>query len=271
MRYALFRCCTSAPHMPEYELATDIVLSRMEVDSVSVPEFGCCGYPLRNLDQKAWLLASARNLALAQAYRAAIVTVCNCCYGTLRHCIQTLAQSSELYQEINSHLKTEGLTLDLQAQVKHLLQVLAQDIGLKALRQKVQRPADDMNLALHYGCRILRPSSVLKMEDPFRPKTLETLVEAVNARTLAWERKLDCCGAPVWATDEKLSDTIAAGKISEAQAAGADGICVVCPFCQLRLEGSRKKDSDLPVIAYPQLLAYCLGGKVNHPSYTLTD
>ncbi len=259
LRYALFRCCASAPHLPAYEQATDKVLQGVGLDTVQVPEFGCCGYPLRNVDQKAWLLASARNLALTEAYGASLVTVCNCCYGTLKHCAWILGQDRELQDKINEHLNKEGLAYTGRARVRHLFQVLIQDTGLEVLGQKIQQPANHLSLALHYGCRILRPSNVLEMENPLRPESLDTLVETAGASTVAWDRKLDCCGAPIWATDEELSGVIAAGKISDAKAAGADAVCVACPFCQLRLDSSQGQAGRMPIIAYPQLLAYCLG------------
>ncbi len=260
LRYALFRCCTSAPHMPEYELATDLVLSVLEIDAVSIPEFGCCGYPLRNVDQMAWLLSSGRNLALAETRNSSIITVCNCCYGTLKHCAWILSRDSLLKSRVNESLAKEGLSYTGKAKVRHLFEVLKHDIGLESLKEKIKNPVRELNLAVHYGCRILRPSRVLEMDNPFKPGMLDDLVSTTGAGSVDWGRKLDCCGASIMATDQELSATIARDKLQDAQKAGADAICVACPFCQLRLDRVGKdKNSELPVIAYPQLLAHCLG------------
>lgn len=255
--YALFRCCITSEHLPEYEQATDAVLAGLELDMVEVKEFGCCGYPLRTVDQKAWLLASGRNLALAEAYGTAMVTVCNCCYGTLKHCAWVLGKDPALLAEINASLREEGLRCSGTARVRHFYELLDQDLGLVALRRHVRQPDSDLHLAVHYGCRILRPSGISGLDNPFRPTLVDRLVQALGARSVDWKRKTDCCGAPVMATDRELSEAIAASKVSDARDAGAEAICAACPFCVLRLD--RSGEAGLPVISYPQLLARSMG------------
>lgn len=263
MRHALFRCCVTALHLPEYEQATDAVLAGLKLNSVTIKEFGCCGYPLRNVDQKAWLLASGRNLALAEANNTAIVTVCSCCHGTLKHCAWILSRDDSLRKQINDSLRKEGLRYAGTAKVRHFFEVLNEDVGIENLRKKVQKSAKGLNVAVHYGCRILRPSMVLGLDNPFHPTLLDKLVEAVDARSVAWERKTDCCGAPVMVTDKGLSSAMASSKIADARKSGADAICVACPFCQLRLAGTEQEQTGLPVISYPQLLAMGLGMEMN--------
>jgi len=258
-KYTLFRCCTSAPHMPEYEQATDLVLQGLGLEMQEVPEFGCCGYPLRNIDQKAWLLASARNLALAESRLANIVTVCNCCLGTLKHCAWIFSQNPDLHSSINRHLEKENLRYSGNFGVKHLFEVLDKDVGLEVLEDKLQNQLSHLNLALHYGCRILRPSRVLEVDSPVNPSLLDRLVQALGAVSVDWDKKLDCCGAQAMATDPEISEKMSRSKISRAVDSGADAICVACPFCQLNIGRLKEEDNFLPVIAYPQLLAHCLG------------
>lgn len=259
IRHALFRCCVTALHLPEYEQATDAVMTGLELNTVAVKDFGCCGYPLRNVDQMAWLLASGRNLALAEAHDSSIVTVCNCCYGTLKHCAWILSRHETLRNQVNDSLRKEGLRYAGRAKVRHFLEVLNEDVGVTRLKEKLRQPADGLDVAVHYGCRILRPSGILGMDNPFHPTLLDTFVEAVGARSVGWKRKTDCCGAPVMTTDEQLSATMASGKIIDAKKADAKAICVACPFCQLRLADADHEDPGLPVIALPQLLAMSMG------------
>ena len=255
MRHALFRCCVTALHLPEYEQATDAVLAGLELNTVPVKEFGCCGYPLRNVDQMAWLLASGRNLALAEAYDSSIVTVCNCCYGTLKHCAWILSRDETLRDHVNDSLRKEGLRYVGTAKVRHFFEVLNEDVGGERLKEKMRQSADGLGVAIHYGCRILRPSGILGMDNPFHPTLLDTFVEAVGARSVNWKRKTDCCGAPVMTTDKELSATMAESKVAAARKADAEAICVACPFCQLRLAKMEQEGPALPVISFPLLLA----------------
>ena len=268
-RYALFRCCTSAPHMPEYEQATDIILEKLGLDVVQINEFGCCGYPLRNVDQASWLLASARNLALAEARGCTLITVCNCCYGTLKHCAWLLSRDQALHGQINRALRKEGLDFTGKARIRHLFEVLEQDVGIEHLRSRIVSPVKDLKLALHYGCRMLRPSKVLAMDSPDNPVLLDRLVETLDAVSLDWDKKSDCCGAQIMSTDEGLSEALVKEKQSRAVDLGADAICVACPFCQLSLGRPGQDKPTRPVITYPQLLAYCLGADVKRVGFTV--
>ena len=80
MKIALFRCCVTSMGLSDYEISSNEVLRELGIDFVDIREFNCCGYPLRNLNFKAYLLSSARNLALAEKAGLDILTICNCCH-----------------------------------------------------------------------------------------------------------------------------------------------------------------------------------------------
>ena len=71
--------------LSQYETSSNAVLRELGIEFVDIDDFNCCGYPLKNLNFRAYLLSSARNLALAEKAGLDILTVCNCCYGSLKH------------------------------------------------------------------------------------------------------------------------------------------------------------------------------------------
>ena len=60
MKFALFRCCPTSIFLKQYESSTDAVLRKLGVQFKDVKEFNCCGYPLKNIDAKAYALAGDR-------------------------------------------------------------------------------------------------------------------------------------------------------------------------------------------------------------------
>ena len=66
MKFTLFIGCNIPPRVPHYELSARAVSDKLDVELVDIPDFGCCGYPMRNTDFKAYILFSARNIALAE-------------------------------------------------------------------------------------------------------------------------------------------------------------------------------------------------------------
>lgn len=266
MKTALLRCCTTPIVLRQYETSTNAIFDALGVGLVDVEEFNCCGYPLRNINHKAYVLCSARNLALAERENLTLVTVCNCCYGSLKKADHLMKEKPGLRDEINSSLKKEGLSYEGSIEVKHLLSILYHDVGLSAIEEKIVRRFEGLNIATHYGCHLLRPRKIAKFDDPFAPSILDELVELTGAKSVWWPTKLECCGAPSLGIDDDLSKDLTATKLKDAKSHRADYLCVACPFChiqfdrvQRRILGERGEDYRVGCILYPQLLGLALG------------
>ena len=125
MQFALFRCCPTSVFAEQYESSTDAVLGKLGVELVDIPEFNCCGYPLKNYAFKAYVLSSARNICLAEKRNLNIMTLCNCCYGSLKHADHLLREDPSIRKEINATLQKEGLNYDGSIEIRHLLDISA--------------------------------------------------------------------------------------------------------------------------------------------------
>ncbi len=81
-QYALFLGCQIPARVQGYERSARTVLDKLGLTVMDIPEFTCCGYPLRNLNRIAFLASAARNLALAESQGRDVLTLCMCCFGT---------------------------------------------------------------------------------------------------------------------------------------------------------------------------------------------
>lgn len=265
-RLALFIGCTIPVRLKQYEHASRSVLSHLGVQLVDIPEFNCCGYPLRNIHQKAFVLSSARNLALAEREAPALLTLCQCGYGTFRMADYLLKQDAALKKEINLLLAREGLHYEGRIQIKHLLSVLFHDVGLNTIKKQITQPYENLKVAAHYGCHALRPSRVVQFDHPAAPTLFDQLVETTGAESLAWPLRLECCGGPLKGTDDTLALDFAEKKLEDAQRAGAHCVTTACPFCQIqfdivpkRMAFERGDNHQVPAILFPQLLGLAMG------------
>lgn len=266
MKFALFLGCNIPARVPHFERAARAVLAELQVELVDVRRFNCCGYPLRNIDMQTALLFAARNLALAEAEGVDLLTLCQCCYGTLKKAAHQLAGDAAAKAEANRFLARRGLAYEGKSEVKHLLSLLHKDIGTAAIKEKVKAPFKNLKIAAHYGCHVLRPSDVMQFDDPVAPRVLDDLVALTGAKSVDWSQKLECCGAPLMGVNDALSKKLTAGKLADAKAAGADYLSVACPWCQMQfdtvqqqMESEGLSDVDLPSILYPQLLGLAMG------------
>ena len=266
MEFALFLGCTIPARLNQYESSSRAVLEKLGVGLVDIREFNCCGYPLRNIDFKVFILSSARNLALAEKKNLNVMTLCKCCYGSLKKADVLMKENASLKKEVNATLEKEGLKYEGRIEVKHLLSVLHKDIGIEAIKGKIALTFKGLKIATHYGCHALRPSQVVGFDDPVAPTLFDQLVEATGAESIEWPMKLECCGAPLWGVNDKLSMDLTLKKLTDGKKSGADYVCAACPYCHIQFDtvqkmilSQRNVNHPLPSILYTQLLGMSMG------------
>jgi heterodisulfide reductase subunit B len=266
MKFALFLGCNIPARLTQYEDSARAVLGEFGVELAEIKAFNCCGYPVRNIDFKSFLLSSARNLALAEKRNLDVISLCKCCYGSLKKADHLMKEDVSWREEINRTLEKEGLSYRGEIQVKHLLSVLFHDVGMEAIKDKIARSFDGLQIAAQYGCHVLRPSKVVEFDDPVAPSIFDQLVELTGAQSVDWPLKLECCGAPLWGINDELSMDLTEKKLVAGKEAGAECICTACAYCQIQFDtvqkiihSSRGTNHPLPAILYPQLLGLCMG------------
>lgn len=266
MKYTLFLGCNIPARVKQYEVSAKAVLDQLGVEVVDVREFSCCGYPLKNMDLKTSLLFSARNLALAEKKELPLMILCQCCFGSLKKADHLLKTDSNLREEINGYLKKEGLYFQGNIEIKHFLTVLHKDIGISRLKEKISSKFKNLKIATHYGCHVLRPSDIVQFDNPVAPVLFDQLVTVTGAKSVDWPLKLECCGAPVRGVNDQLSLNLTEKKLNSGKAAGADFICVACPWCHLQFDSVQRTitqkqnpNHQLPSVVFPQLLGLAMG------------
>ena len=265
-KFALFIGCNIPAKVGQYEMSARAVLEKLNIDIADIKDFNCCGYPLKNTDQTAWILSSARNIALAENAEKDILTLCQCCFGSLKKANALLKEDNELKVNINKILGKEGLKYNGTSSISNYLSVLHNDITIDELNKKILDHYKDLKIATHYGCHALRPSEIMQFDDPISPSIFDNLVNITGAKSIEWPGKLDCCGAPVLGINDNLSYDLTEKKLGNAKKAGADFICVACPWCHMQFDkiqdqivSKRNKGYNLPSILYTQLLGLRMG------------
>jgi len=266
MKFALFLGCNIPARLEQYESSARGVLGKLGVGLVDIKEFNCCGYPVRNLDFKTFVLASARNLALAEKKNLNLLSLCKCCYGSLKKVDHLMKEDASLRKEINATLEKEGLKYEGGIEVKHLLSVLYHEVGLGPLKEKIENPFEGLKIATHYGCHVLRPSQIVQFDNPVAPSIFDQLVEVTGAKSIFWQTKLECCGAPLWGVNDDLSMDLTEKKLTDGKQSGADYLCTACSYCQMQFDtvqkmilAKRGTNHHLSSILYPQLLGLSMG------------
>lgn len=266
-RYAYYLSCINESMTKEVDRSIDLWQNDLGIEFVKLHESTCCGGS--NLDYvspKHFALVNGRNIALAEKLGLDLVVSCNTCLMTIRTAKKKLDETPELKKEVNELLKKEGLEYKGTANVRHLLWVLAEDVGFEAIRQKVRVPLKNYRIAPFYGCHILRPSTVLGKDDPLEPSTLDMMIEALGGTPLPYEHKNRCCGFHTLLVAEEESLNVAAEALEEAIEIKADFIVTPCPLCHTVLDGYQAKalrqanvNRSIPVFHLSEMVGLALG------------
>ena len=276
MKLALYLGCTIPVRGLNYELSARRTAERLGFELSDVDGFTCCGYPTKPLSWEVALLMAANNLALAEEQGLDICTLCSACTSTLVEANKRLQQDEDLREHINQQLAdATGRRYAGTVTVRHYARILYEEIGPDRLRQMVDRAQEtglgmdlsSFGFAVHYGCHYLKPAHIYDgFDDPENPHTLGDLIEATGAQQVPYEEETECCGGGILAMDQETALSIAKDKLDHVHATEADGLVLICPFCDIMYEINQRSIERqfgvtyrLPVLYYPQLLGLALG------------
>ncbi len=267
MKYALFLGCTIPARARNYELSARRVAGRLGIDLVDVPEFICCGFPMKNIDRGAADVLAATNLGIAQQKGLAVCTLCSSCTSALTEASRHLAADGAARGRVNESLARAGLQYRDEVKVRHFARILLEEVGAGKIRDQVVRDLGDLKIAIHYGCHYLKPSEVFDgFDEVENPVSIELLLAATGARVVDYPGRKRCCGGPVLPVDQTVALALTREKLDDIRDAGADALCLVCPFCAVMYDGNQKSieaetgaSYNLPVLYLTQLLGLALG------------
>jgi len=265
MKYLYYPGCSLEGTAFEYNASTRAFMQELGADLLELEDWTCCGASAAEATSHLLSLAlPAYNLAIAEEMDGTkdILVPCSACYLNLKKVEKKSRKDPELLHKINTILEEKNLHLRGQMQVRHLLDVVARDVGPAKIVSLVKNPFIDLNIAPYYGCQCLRPYAVF--DDPEAPISMEPLIASVGAKIHPWNMGGRCCGGSHMTTKPEVALELVAAILRAAR--GADAIVTVCPMCQMNLEAYQKKISEklkedmrMTILYLPQFLGLAMG------------
>lgn len=243
MKYLYYPGCSLEGTAREYDLSTRAIMRSAGVDLLELEAWTCCGASAAASTSYMLSLAlPARNLAIAEKMGDGleILVPCSACYLNLKKVEEKIKKDPDLLVRLNTILKAEGLQLSGKVRVRHLLDVIANDLGPEHIRPLAKKPLGGLTVAAYYGCQCIRPYAVF--DDPENPRSMAPVIAAVGATVHPWNMGAKCCGASHMNTQMAVAIELTTAILSDAK--GADVIATVCPMCQMNLEAHQGKISN---------------------------
>jgi len=267
VKYAYFPGCVGQDSCSELDVSTKLIATELGIELVELEDATCCGAGfVQDVDYDLARVLNARTFAMAEKLGLDILTVCSTCQFNLDRANTELKTNPALLAEVNGMLAEVGMKYTGNVEIKHLLWVLVNEVGLGALQRRVKVDLSGLNVASFYGCQLIRPGTMHKYDDPDRPDYFEKLIAALGGKPVDYEGRKKCCGFPITFVNENASMTMNAKNMVEAKEHGADIMATSCPLCHINLDmyqGRAEKVAgqriDLPVLHLPQLVGLAIG------------
>jgi heterodisulfide reductase subunit B len=253
-----------------YHTSLMSIAEPLGLELVEVEDWNCCGateYFSIN-DIPAYALVG-RNLAIASQQNGfeKLVAPCSACFLNLKKTDHNMGEYEEINHKVNTALKAGGLQYQPgSVSIHHILEIIVQDVGLEAIKEKVQKPLYELKVAPYYGCLIPRPSAMDSFDDPEQPTSMDTLLTALGATVVYFPLKAQCCGGHMTQISEQTALELIRRLLKNADDNGADLISTVCPMCQLNLDAYQNAVNahygtkyNIPVVYFTQLIGLAFG------------
>ncbi len=212
----------------------------LDVDLQELEDWNCCGATAYfHCDELLAYTLVARNLAMAEATGLDLVAPCSGCFKNAYFTRKALRSDPELAEHINIALQEDNLQVTGSSQVRHLLEVYFEDVGLPAITERVTRPLKGLRVAPYYGCQLVRPRK--DHEEIENPQYFEELLEAVGATAVDYPAKTRCCGGSLIISNRQAALDMVYTLLQNAADHEADVIATICPLCQVNLEVYQKQ------------------------------
>lgn len=269
--FLLYPGCSMEHSARAYAQSLNAVSERLGIRLHEISDWNCCGATeyLGISITPAYALI-ARNLAIAAQVPNGsrdLVAPCSACYLNLAKADHNMGDEPGLGRKVNQALAAGGLTYQPgSVRIRHVLDVVVNDIGLDVIKQLVVQPLAGLRLAPYLGCMVSRPDYGHRWSDHDFPLELDMLLARLGAEVADFPLKTECCGGHMPQIGPEMGFELLRRLIATAQHAEADAMVVICPMCQLNLDAYQgemnqffRSNYHMPVLFFTQLMGLAFG------------
>ncbi len=264
-KYRYFPGCSAESTGLGLGLSARAIAAHLDIELEEIEDWNCCGStPYGSLDEEAAIVVAARNLALAEKSGYDVVTPCSSCCVTLAKANRHLKEHPAMLVKVNAALAVAGLSYRGTLHVRHLVDVLFNDVTPEYIAGKVTNKLEGLKVAPYYGCQLVRPQYGL--DDTELPQTLDRLVTCTGAEAVDFPLKARCCGGSLTLSEEDKVLGLMYKLLENAAANGAQCLVTPCQLCQTNLDAYQgrvnarfKTKYHMPVLYITQLIGLALG------------
>ena len=185
MKVSYFPGCTLRTKAKELDVQARACAEKLGVELCEIENWQCCGGVFVTArDEIATKLSSVRALKAAADAGRPLVTVCATCHNVVKQTNAAMQSDAEFAAKVNRYMaqdKDFSGEYHGEAGVMHYLELLRDEVGFEKVKEAAVHSLGGRKIAAYYGCMLLRPAGVMRMDDPENPRIMEDLLRALGA------------------------------------------------------------------------------------------
>lgn len=267
MKYFLYWGCSLEGSGSNFLASLEPSCKALGMEFEEIDDWNCCGASISYVgaNDLAIKVLNARNLAIAEANGSYdIVAPCSSCYIQMLKVNHEIQEDEGLLTQVNDILKEDGLNYKGTIKVRHIMDVLYNDVGIDKIKEKVKKPLNGLKIGGYVGCQSVRPYG--EYDSVEKPVVQDRILEALGAEAVPFPKKMRCCGSGLFLTEMDYCFQLVKDILDDAISHGAELISTVCPMCAMNLEVYQSRinkalgtDFDMPIVYLTQLMAVAFG------------
>jgi heterodisulfide reductase subunit B len=269
--YLYYPGCSMTGSARAYAESLGAIMATLDIGLHEIDDWNCCGAteyltlsPLRGY------ALIARNLALAERQRdgsSILVAPCSACYVNLAKTDNLVRENPVVRDQLNGALAADGMHYTPGSiAVRHLLEVLIEDIGLDEVERHVVRPLHGLRVASYLGCLTTRPDYDRRWPRREQPVALDRLMAALGAEIVDFPLRTSCCGGHMTQIGPHTGFELIRRLVDAADRREADLMVTVCPMCQMNIDAYQgemnhyfRTSYHVPILFFTQLIGLAFG------------
>lgn len=267
MKYYLYWGCSLEGTGANFLLSLKPACEALGMEFEEIEDWNCCGASVSyaGAGDLAIKVLNARNLALAEAKaNYDIVAPCSSCYIQMIKVNHEIKEDPAVLKQVNACLAEGGLNYKGGIKVRHIQDVLYNDVGVDKIRERVTKPLNGLKVAGYVGCQSVRPYG--EYDSTVKPVVQDRLLEALGAEAVPFPKKMLCCGSGIFLPEMDYCLDLVKTILEDALNHGAKMVSTVCPMCAMNLEMYQDRINkkygtrlDVPIVYLTQLMAAAFG------------
>ncbi|MGZ8513752.1 MAG: CoB--CoM heterodisulfide reductase iron-sulfur subunit B family protein [Candidatus Limnocylindrales bacterium] len=269
--YLYYPGCSLSGSARAYAESLTAILAPLGVELHEIDDWNCCGATeYLTISPLGGYALIGRNLALAERQRngsSTLVAPCSACYANLAKTDRFVRDSASLRQQLNGALAADGLQYTPGSiTVRHLLEVLIEDVGLDEVERHVTRPLHGLRVAPYLGCLVSRPDYDGRWSHHEQPHELDRLMAALGAEVVDYPLRTACCGGHMTQISPNTGFELIRRLVDAADRREADLLVTVCPMCQMNIDAYQGEMNHhfhtgyhMPILFFTQLIGLAFG------------